>query len=89
MSAGVLNQSVKKFYVITLILLLSPAMTNGLSAGETGYKVKAEFDVKVPMRDGVMLSADVYRPDTAGAFPVILMRTPYDNFDPETGYFFA
>ncbi len=29
------------------------------------------------MRDGVTLSADVYRPDAAGRFPVILSRTPY------------
>ncbi|MCE5271996.1 CocE/NonD family hydrolase [bacterium] len=53
------------------------------------YRVKAEFDVKVPMRDGVLLSADVYRPDTAGTFPVILERTPYNNFDPQGGYMWA
>jgi putative CocE/NonD family hydrolase len=29
------------------------------------------------MRDGVTLSADVYRPDADGRFPVILSRTPY------------
>ena len=43
------------------------------------YNVKKEFHVKVPMRDGALLSADIFRPDTEGAFPVILMRTPYDN----------
>jgi uncharacterized protein len=89
MSAGVLKQSVRNFFIFTLILLLSPAMLHELSAGETKYKVKAEFDIKVSMRDGVLLSTDVYRPDTAGTFPVILMRTPYNNFDPETGYYFA
>jgi hypothetical protein len=31
------------------------------------------------MRDGVELSADVYRPDAAGKFPVILTRTPYNK----------
>ena len=29
------------------------------------------------MRDGVTLSADVYRPSADGRFPVILTRTPY------------
>jgi hypothetical protein len=29
------------------------------------------------MRDGVELSADVYRPDVSGKFPVIINRTPY------------
>ncbi|MDT7712413.1 MAG: uncharacterized protein QOG46_1102, partial [Pseudonocardiales bacterium] len=31
----------------------------------------------VPMRDGVTLRADVYRPATSAAVPVILMRTQY------------
>lgn len=43
------------------------------------YAVKKEFNVMVPMRDGVRLSTDVYRPDAPGRFPVILERTPYDN----------
>ncbi|MBC8228164.1 CocE/NonD family hydrolase [bacterium] len=43
------------------------------------YDVKKEFHVQVPMRDGVLLSADIFRPEAAGTFPVILMRTPYDN----------
>jgi hypothetical protein len=29
------------------------------------------------MRDGVELSADIYRPDAPGKYPVILSRTPY------------
>ncbi|GAA2490245.1 CocE/NonD family hydrolase [Streptomyces gobitricini] len=29
------------------------------------------------MRDGVLLSADLYRPETAGAVPVLVRRTPY------------
>lgn len=39
------------------------------------------WDVNVPMRDGVMLSADVYLPseDTRAPYPTILWRTPYDN----------
>ena len=37
-----------------------------------------ERDVAVPMRDGTLLRADVYRPAT-GRHPVILQRTPYDK----------
>ena len=29
------------------------------------------------MRDGIELSADIYRPDMPGKFPCILNRTPY------------
>jgi putative CocE/NonD family hydrolase len=43
------------------------------------YSVRREYNVMVPMRDGVRLSTDVYRPDAPGRFPVILERTPYDN----------
>jgi putative CocE/NonD family hydrolase len=43
------------------------------------HTVKIEFDRRVKMRDGVELSADVYRPDAPGRFPVILSRTPYNK----------
>ena len=33
--------------------------------------------VQVPMRDGVMLATDVYRPAAPGRYPVIMLRTPY------------
>jgi uncharacterized protein len=36
-----------------------------------------ETDVAVPMRDGVVLRADVLRPSQGGPFPVLVYRTPY------------
>ena len=44
--------------------------------------LKVETDVAVPMRDGTVLRADVYRPDGPGPFPVLLQRTPYDKATP-------
>ncbi len=41
-----------------------------------------QLDVKVPMRDGVNLSADLYRPRIGGSFPTLLCRTIYDNQQP-------
>ncbi|GAB3001464.1 CocE/NonD family hydrolase [Streptomyces pseudoechinosporeus] len=38
-----------------------------------------EYEVPVPMRDGVVLRADVYRPAGEGPWPVIVARTPYDK----------
>ncbi len=35
------------------------------------------FDISVPMRDGVRLSANIFRPEESGRFPTILVRTPY------------
>ena len=40
-----------------------------------------ERDVRIPMRDGVHLSADVYRPDRPGRFGAILEHIPYRKDD--------
>jgi putative CocE/NonD family hydrolase len=34
-------------------------------------------NVPIPMRDGVNLSANIFRPKAEGTYPVIVMRTPY------------
>lgn len=41
--------------------------------------VRADFDVPATMRDGVVLRANIFRPDDAGEgrYPVLLMRLPY------------
>ena len=38
---------------------------------------RVDRDVAVPMRDGVILRADVYRPARDGRYPVLVFRTPY------------
>jgi len=47
------------------------------------YDVEMRLDVKVPMRDGVELSADIYLPKGEGKCPTVLMRTPYSNNVPD------
>ena len=42
-------------------------------------EITIELDVPVPMRDGTMLRADVYRPAAEGVYPVLLSRSPYDK----------
>lgn len=51
------------------------------SAGDApeAWSVLVEKNVEAPMRDGVVLRADVYRPDAGGTFPAILRRTPYSK----------
>lgn len=41
------------------------------------YKVKAEKNVYVGMRDGVQLAVNIYRPDSEGKFPALLSLSPY------------
>jgi putative CocE/NonD family hydrolase len=42
-------------------------------------RLVVELGVRVPMRDGVELAADVYRLDTPEPLPVLVHRTPYDR----------
>ncbi len=39
--------------------------------------IEKDFDVRIPMRDGVTLSANVFRPAGGLRLPAILVRTPY------------
>jgi predicted acyl esterase len=59
----------------TLVLFLIVAFSPFMRA--ESYAVKLDRDVPAKMRDGVTLRADIYRPDAAGKFPVLLQRTPY------------
>jgi predicted acyl esterase len=56
-----------------LKLLISFALA--LAAWPQG--LEQEFEIRVPMRDGVKLSTNVFRPSGAGRLPAILVRTPY------------
>ncbi len=58
--------------IISLTCLVCPAQTGDL-------QVRTETNVAVPMRDGVVLRADVHRPDRGGPYPVLVMRTPYSK----------
>ena len=53
------------------------------------HRVAVEAGVRVSMRDGVGLVADIYRPDASGTFPVLLQRTPYNRAQPGTGVLLA
>ncbi|MYA61875.1 MAG: CocE/NonD family hydrolase [Dehalococcoidia bacterium] len=44
--------------------------------------VSSQTNVEMPMRDGVILRADVYRPAGAGRHPVLLQRIPYGKHTP-------
>ena len=43
------------------------------------HDIAMQLDVKVLMRDGVRLSADIYLPRGAPPVPAVLIRTPYSN----------
>jgi hypothetical protein len=71
-------------------VLLSATLAPGAGAATPGpFQVTVETAVEVPMRDGVVLVADLYRPQAEGRFPVLLQRTPYNRSAPTTGVVLA
>ena len=73
--------------LLAALLLLGVSGSPALEA-ETPAPASADValtsDVMVPMRDGVHLATDIYRPahedqPTGGRFPALLMRTPYSK----------
>lgn len=43
----------------------------------SGYEMRCIYQLETPMRDGVILRGDLYRPAAEGAYPVLLMRTVF------------
>ena len=41
--------------------------------------IKVERNVAIPMRDGTVLRADIFRPEPEGNYPALLTRTPYNK----------
>jgi len=69
------------FWLAVLILTSAsalPAFGDGPVIVERGVEAK--------MRDGVILRADIYRPDSPAKFPVLLERTPYNKGNGESGF---
>lgn len=41
--------------------------------------IRYDENVKMDMRDGIRLAAEIYRPGDSGKYPAIIMRTPYSG----------
>ncbi len=57
-----------------------------VQAGAQGQTQVVNTDVAVPMRDGVVLRADVLLPERSGSFPVLVYRTPYGKENARKDY---
>jgi len=58
--------------------LAAVALLAASAAAQTN-DIRIENRVPIPMRDGVVLYADVYRPAGEGKHPVLVSRTPYST----------
>lgn len=80
-------QLVEGLAVVLLVLATSlPALAQATTSPgtEPQYNMLTDRDIKIPMRDGISLVADLHRPSKDGAavpgrFPVILIRTCYNK----------
>jgi putative CocE/NonD family hydrolase len=59
-----------------LLLLLTPALFSE-EVRPVSHQIRLDTNIPVPMRDGTILYADVYRPVGEGRYPVLVTRTPY------------
>src|ERR1700679_1574675 len=90
-----IRRSTATFAEIAALLFASTAFeetTQGQAPNRAAFipTVRVDKNVKVMMRDGVGLATDIYYPDGAGPFPVLLSRTPYNkNAGSRNGEFFA
>jgi uncharacterized protein len=67
--------------LVTLVGLVDfPPLARAQAAPRaSSTNIIIQHGVAMKTRDGVTLYADVYRPNSAEKFPVLLMRTPYDK----------
>ena len=66
------------FLLLGLGVLVVGVLYSGSSAEAAGpLPIRLERHLAVPMRDGVKLYGDLYRPRAEGKYPVLIVRTPY------------
>src|ERR1700753_419782 len=67
-----------------LLILCVVLLSTGWSAQVVKPKpqdpdIQEDIGVSIPMRDGIHLAADVFRPQGSGRWPTLLVRTPYNR----------
>jgi hypothetical protein len=80
------SNTVVLFILVSVLISLRTA-----PAAENIFEVDVLTDAKIPMRDGIRLSANIFQPKAEGKYPVILVRSPYGkgNEKNSDGLFYA
>ena len=81
-TVNVLSGRVASIVAAVVLLACSPATAQPPQPGEYSparYEVLEERDRDAPMRDGIQLKVDIFRPKADGPFPAILQQTPYNK----------
>ena len=75
----------KKVMIALMMFSMGMGLQNSANAAEKIHEaILHQEDVMVPMRDGVKLATDIYRPavngvPSEGKFPIVFARTPYNK----------
>jgi uncharacterized protein len=59
------------------VLFVTAALTCAMAQQPPAGDFILQQNVTIPMRDGVLLRADILRPTGGGPFPILVYRTPY------------
>jgi putative CocE/NonD family hydrolase len=65
------------FFVLLVALVSAPIFYSQETPSSANNSVEHRSDVRVPMRDGVGLRADILLPSAQGKVPALIYRTPY------------
>ena len=74
-----------KYYIALAVFISVSIIPQVILASEKTFEVDVRTEVKIPMRDGVQLSANIFLPKSKGKFPVILVRSPYGKGNEKNG----
>jgi putative CocE/NonD family hydrolase len=75
-----MRKSAHTFFVFLVLLSIRT-----IFAAQESLNVEVRTEVKIPMRDGIELSANIFLPKADGKYPVILIRSPYGKGDAKYG----
>jgi len=73
----------RRFLLATALLAACPVLASAQGGplyrnlSEPRHAVATDYEVQVPMRDGVRLAVNVVRPRAPGRYPVVLLYWPY------------
>jgi uncharacterized protein len=69
-----------KLFLLLISGLISSTCFSGASDDTSKTEKKSgRMEINIPMRDGTLLSTDIYLPHRKGKHPTVLVRTPYNK----------
>ena len=87
------RRSLSAIVAVAIVVVAAPGGADARQRDQVSqpqFGMRVDKDVRIPLRDGGYLAADVYRPDAPGPFPVLMSLSAYQKelqFLPHEGPF--